>query len=291
MALEKRLGGESLELRRCRRCTHGFLSHQPEHFESERYEYYRSLLTQPRALRQTELNARRYRELLASWGAQVRGRRLLDVGCGDGHLVAVANESGWSARGIDMAEGAIEVARAWGIPCARLDFFDRSLDEERFDVIYMSELVEHVPTPGSFLGRAESLLAPGGLVYLTTPNFDALARRALGGAWANIHFEHLGYFNQRSLETLVNKATHLRIEVSSRNVALPSIVRGLRARVLPRAGTHGQADAGAAGATRDADQVLRRRIYGSPALLAGMRVANGLASALRLGDTLVATLR
>jgi len=267
------------------------LSHQPEVFEGERYEYYRKHIGTPREVRQTAFNERRCMDLLKTWAPTVRGTRLLDVGCGDGHLIHVANAAGWHAEGIDMASGAIELAQSWGIACRVLDFFDPSLDQNRYDVIHMSELIEHVPNPSRFIARAESLLAPGGLVYLTTPNFDSLARRVLQHDWRTIHFEHLSYFNERSLSTLVRGASGFRMHVESRNIAVPSIVRGAAQRLRGRSPVPAATGTKTVSSSHIADQSLRSRVYASPTLLKAMQAANRIASALRIGDTLVATLR
>ena len=161
-----------LRVLRCPQCEHRFLELQPRKFDVELYEYYRKYLGKPRELRQTALNERRFVELLSTWEPQVSGRRLLDLGCGDGHMVRVANDRGWQGEGIDLSASAIELAQSWGIACRLLDFFDPTLDANRYDVIYTSEFIEHLPTPVRFIRRAEQLLAPGGLIYLTTPNFE-----------------------------------------------------------------------------------------------------------------------
>ncbi|MBL9037523.1 MAG: class I SAM-dependent methyltransferase [Archangium sp.] len=288
---EKREGATLLHIVRCDACSHAFLETQPTHFEAERYDYYRAYLGKPRELRQTPLNERRYLELLETWGAQTQGRRLLDVGCGDGHLVHVAATQGWQSEGIDLAEGAIALAQSWGINCKVLDFFDSSFDGRQFDVIYMSELIEHVPNPVGFIERASQLLAPSGVLYLTTPNFDSLSRRALGAQWHAISAEHLSYFNSRSLERLFARVSSSRkARIESRNVALPSLIRGVAKRLLRRPDGERAAPATTpAASTVSADQMLRRAIYASPMLVTALGAVNVVAKRLDIGDTLIAT--
>lgn len=270
-----------LVLRRCGQCRHGFLEHQPASFEAHRYEYYRQLLERPREERQTELNAQRYDALLNEWETRSAGRRLLDVGCGDGHLVRLATERGWNALGIDLSEAAIEVARTWGAACEVLDFFDLSLRPGSWDFIHMAELLEHVPEPGLFLARAEQLLVPGGQLYLTTPNFDSLSRRALGSEWNAIHFEHLSYFCPRSLRLAAARNTAFEVSIECRNLGVVALLRRVRQK-----NTANQPPSGAA-ARRD-DQALRKALYRQPVLKSAMRLANVVLDVTHAGDTIVA---
>jgi 2-polyprenyl-3-methyl-5-hydroxy-6-metoxy-1,4-benzoquinol methylase len=110
--LEANTAEGPLLVQRCRRCEHGFLERQPEKFEADRYEYYRKYLGKPLELRQRPLNERRFDDLLSTWGPQVAGRRLLDLGCGDGQMVRVANDRGWQAEGLDLSASAIELAQS-----------------------------------------------------------------------------------------------------------------------------------------------------------------------------------
>ena len=55
-------------------------------------------------------------------GAHARGRRLLDVGCGDGQLLQSASEAGWQAFGIDLSEPAVRLCRNRGLDAAQIDF-------------------------------------------------------------------------------------------------------------------------------------------------------------------------
>lgn len=147
---------------RCRNCGLVRQSHTQAAFNPSLYEYYSSLAGQPQESLYPALNTLRQRELLRQLST-APGRSLLDVGCGIGQMVRTAAQEGWNARGIDLAEGAISVARSHSIACDLVDFFDNSLDSVRYDVIVMSEFVEHVSCPADFIVRAGALLNSGGL--------------------------------------------------------------------------------------------------------------------------------
>jgi len=255
----------------------------------ELYDYYGRLTADDWRRRYSSQNRARQRELLKELVCHARGRRLLDVGCGEGQLPETAQDEGWNAFGIDLSETAVRLCCERGLPASQTDFFDSSLDHRRFDAIVMSELIEHVPAPGRFLRRADELLEEGGILYLTTPNFGSLARRILGDKWPVIHPEHIGYFERSTLRSMASEQTGLRpIRIEANNIAPSSFVAWLRLRGARSAdaGTPAHRDA-----ERSLDQNLRRALHRSRALRTSKELLNHAISRAGLGDTLVGWLQ
>jgi len=253
------------------------------------YDYYGQLSEEELSRRHSPENRARQQKILKELEGHAGGRRILDVGCGDGQLLRTAKDEGWDALGIDLSESAIRLCRSQGLDASRTDFFDPALDARRFDVIVMSELLEHVPSPQQFLQRAEELLDHGGVLYLTTPNFGSLARRMLQETWSIIHPEHIGYFERSTLRRMLGEATSLReIKIEANNIAPSTIVSWLRGRRAPTA-------AEAAEMHRDTrqglDQRLRRVLLRSRLLGTTKDLLNHAISHAGLGDTLVAWLQ
>ena len=277
----------SLEVDRCLSCGFVYLANWKQSLEKsgELYDYYGRLTADDLRRRYSSPNRARQRELLKQLARDARGRRLLDVGCGEGQLLQTAQDEGWDAVGIDLSEGAVRLCRERGLPASQTDFFDSSLDHQRFDAIVMSELIEHVPAPARFLRRAEELLEEGGTLYLTTPNFGSLARRMLGESWPVIHPEHIGYFERSTLRAMASEESGLRpIKIEANNIAPSSFVAWLRHRVAgsARIGTPVDRDA-----ERSLDQNLRRALHQSRALRTSKELLNRAISLAGLGDTLV----
>jgi SAM-dependent methyltransferase len=168
-------------------------------FHPGNIEYYEQMESDAHAVDFNPTNLARTRQVLVELGQMAPTRSLLDVGCGRGEAVAAAASGGWLAEGIDLAPGAIRIARSHGLSCSTTDFFDPSFDERRFGVIVMSEFIEHVPAPSRFLRRAHVLLEEGGLLYVTTPNFGSFGRRRLGAGWNAIGPGHVAYFTKQRL--------------------------------------------------------------------------------------------
>jgi len=101
---------------------------------------------------------------------------LLDVGCGAGLASEALARQGFSVLGLDPSAGMIAAAEAHaqgsGLPlCYRVGLPGQLLEEgARFAAITALEVIEHVPEPARFLVTLASLLAPGGVIFLSTIN-------------------------------------------------------------------------------------------------------------------------
>ena len=166
---------------------------------------------------------------LAWAGAQVRGRRVLDIGCGNGAFLLTGKALGWTPSGLDNSEVPREVLAPHGIDVSVGDSVDFLRERpEAFDLIHMNHSLEHIPRAADTVLAARKALAPGGLLYVEVPNeFDNLVYRsmaALGRKRRNGSFlgrskpsavpsPHLYFFNKRSLATLARRASFASFEV------------------------------------------------------------------------------
>jgi 2-polyprenyl-3-methyl-5-hydroxy-6-metoxy-1,4-benzoquinol methylase len=135
----------------------------------------------------------------------VRGKRILDYGCGDGTLVRLMLESG--AGRVDAFEtderARAQVHQELGVSVSA----DLAELQTGYDLITLVEVVEHLRSPAETLTPLARLLAPGGWLFTSTPNVDCLRARVRGARWENYaNPTHLYYFNQRSLGRLLRQA-------------------------------------------------------------------------------------
>jgi 2-polyprenyl-3-methyl-5-hydroxy-6-metoxy-1,4-benzoquinol methylase len=77
---------------------------------------------------------------------------------------------------------------------------------DRFDVVTMWDVLEHVADPQGMLETAWALLRPGGALFVHTPNIDALERRVFGGWYHSFKPEHLVYFGPQGLVEVAHAA-------------------------------------------------------------------------------------
>jgi SAM-dependent methyltransferase len=113
----------------------------------------------------------------ASLGA--RGR-LLDVGCASGWLIQHAHERGWQAQGVELSPDAAAQARARGLEVFQGDLLGAGLPAAHFDLVYMGDVLEHVPDCRAVAAEVARVLKPGGWFYLRGPVTTNSIARALG---------------------------------------------------------------------------------------------------------------
>lgn len=140
--------------------------------------------------------------------------RLLDVGCGNGALLEVAERLGWRAEGIDFDPAAVAVAVDRGLRArpGRLD--DYSFAAAAFDLIVLSHVIEHLDDPISTLRECRRLLAPGGSVLVVTPNAESLGHRVFAQNWRGLEVpRHLRIFGDNSLRSTAGRAGFSRVSI------------------------------------------------------------------------------
>jgi SAM-dependent methyltransferase len=136
------------------------------------------------------------------------GRRVLEIGCGNGYLLS--RLSGLGARVLGLEPGEFE-GPSYDVPIIR-DFFPSPEVKGRFDTILMFGVLEHVENPIDFMRRVCAMLAPNGEVALGVP--DCAPYIEAGDLSCLIH-EHWSYFDRHSLERTLAEAVGGEIEVRS----------------------------------------------------------------------------
>ena len=131
--------------------------------------YYKGLAPEPRFEKILEI----FRE--------VKGERLLDIGCGDGSFTAQIKEAieAKEAFGIEIAPAAVAFARKIGLNVRQLDIDEANFpfNDDYFDVIYCGEIIEHLFDPDHLLSEIHRTLKPAGICIITTPNLAGWPNR------------------------------------------------------------------------------------------------------------------
>lgn len=111
--------------------------------------------------------------------------RLLDIGCGNGAFLARAADMDWQVQGCEVDPKAVAACRSIGLDVIEGDAFAPALENQPFDVITMSHVIEHVHDQPALLQRAYELLRPGGWLWTASPNPQSIAQQTFGSAWSN----------------------------------------------------------------------------------------------------------
>ena len=134
------------------------------------------------------------------------GERVLDLGCGAGRFVAVLREAGAEPVGVELAEAALERARR-NVPGADLRLLapDGSipLGHGEVDLVWCSEVLEHVPDTVALLTEVRRVLRRGGRLLVTVPDHGPLRRVLIALFRHDAHYDPLGqhvrFYTRRSL--------------------------------------------------------------------------------------------
>jgi 2-polyprenyl-3-methyl-5-hydroxy-6-metoxy-1,4-benzoquinol methylase len=147
-------------------------------------------------------------------GLAGRGR-LLDVGAAGGAFVAEAAARGLRASGIEPTPAFARHAReVLGVDVREGTLESAGLD--RYDVVTMWHVLEHIPDPLPQLQRVRAALDDGGLLALEVPNYGSVSATRMGRAWPSLEPEvHVNQFTPGSLRALLERAGFAGVEVET----------------------------------------------------------------------------
>ena len=176
-------------------------------------------------LRATFINSFLYRIWLAidgdiSFHSASGTGNLLDVGCNEGRGLEFYKNHGYSAEGLELNGKAAEVARSKGfvVHGSTLEGFST---EKKYDVVVLSNVLEHSLNPAEMLSAIYGLLNPNGQVWISCPNSQSWLRSAFGRFWINWHVPfHVVHFSPVTLRGLLAISQFEVIEMRQETPAL-----------------------------------------------------------------------
>jgi 2-polyprenyl-3-methyl-5-hydroxy-6-metoxy-1,4-benzoquinol methylase len=163
-----------------------------------------------------------FRRQLRLLATQIPQGHVLDVGCATGLFMESAKEAGYAVSGLDISAFAVEVARR---KFGEAAIFHGALEQlaetgKQFDVITMSDYIEHVRDPLAAFESAAKLLRPGGCLLIQTPNAASTSARLMGRRWTHYKLEHLWYFTPAAASALADKAGLRTLRIQAARKAL-----------------------------------------------------------------------
>lgn len=134
------------------------------------------------------------------------GRRILDIGCGDGASLIELKRRGFDVYGIEADENVAVVRDAFKLPIHIGMIEDCPFPERSFDLIIANQVIEHIVDLDSFIKHIQKFLAPHGRVIISTPNGNSVYRKIFGKKWAHWHIPyHQHIMNKKALGLLLAK--------------------------------------------------------------------------------------
>jgi SAM-dependent methyltransferase len=132
------------------------------------------------------------------------GSRLLDIGCGAGAFLKIASSLGYAVIGLDPDAEALRRVAEFNVRQGSLPH--TGFPDAHFEHITLSHVFEHLHDPHAALAEIARLLKPGGRIWLSLPNRDAIGLETFGKYWRGLEApRHLVLPSQAGLQRLLEQ--------------------------------------------------------------------------------------
>ncbi len=135
-------------------------------------------------------------------------KSLLDVGCGTGDFLKIAQQAGWRISGTELGQDAVKQAtQKLGDCVLQGNISTLDLPTTSYNLITSYHVIEHLLDPVKKLRQCHRLLSSGGALFVETPNINSIGARIRGSKWSHIiPPEHIVYFSPHSLTHALHEA-------------------------------------------------------------------------------------
>jgi SAM-dependent methyltransferase len=215
-ALTRRAGEMDLVYGRCAGCGHGQLLSGAASAPYAAPDYYRARGEDGSGYA-AYLTERPYREAkgaqLFDWleSVGVRGRAMLEVGCGFGYTRSAAEARGLKSAGVDVNPEAARAAHAlYGLDTHVSTLGDAlasgALASGAWDIVLYQFVLEHLADPRAELTHAARALSAQGHLVLVVPSMSTFELSVFGSSYRSLRGDHLHLFSERSLRRYLSDA-------------------------------------------------------------------------------------
>lgn len=190
-----------------------------------------------------------YSKYLEQLGSRGRRSALLEIGCGNGFMLAEAQRLGYGrVTGVEPSEAAVASASPSVRPAILCDMMRPGLFKaEEFDAVCLFQVLDHIVDPGALLTECRRVLKPGGSLLCVNHDVQALSSRILGERSPIVDIEHTYLYSRATQRRLLESYGFRVREVGSasnrcsvtylaRLLPLPPIVKGPALAAITRGG-------------------------------------------------------
>jgi 2-polyprenyl-3-methyl-5-hydroxy-6-metoxy-1,4-benzoquinol methylase len=144
------------------------------------------------------------------------GQHVLDIGSGSCLSLLELRNLGIKGSGVEADPNVEAIAKKYNLNVHIGSIHDTPFSGQRYDLITLNQVIEHVPDPRALLRTISGRLTSDGRVALSFPNASSLQRRLSGVRWINWHVPyHQHHFNRRSFKQLSQSEGYCIVSVRS----------------------------------------------------------------------------
>jgi len=197
-------------IRICGKC--GFVYVSPTIAENELSDYYAHMSLYDMSLYEfTDCNSlsqriNRYQRIFTFIHDYIKKTQqelsyILDIGCSTGYLLSLFKTNGYNVLGMDPSPKCKDIAiQEYGVNVRTGTLDTIPIKNEKYDVIILSHVLEHIVDLSNFILKLKSILSPKGIIYIEVPDVQNINL-----PFGYFSFEHVNYFSKRSLTNLMAK--------------------------------------------------------------------------------------
>jgi 2-polyprenyl-3-methyl-5-hydroxy-6-metoxy-1,4-benzoquinol methylase len=203
------LGGtnEKVDIVACKNCTHVYMTPV---IKQELMDRYYSILNSEFYHTGKEVvnyNAKEYADYVKVIQGLKRTGTVLEIGCGNGFLLKELENHGYECAGVEPSPMAFEYAKnKLGLNVENKFLEESSFYNKTFDIVILIDVAEHISDMQTFMQQIKKVLKEGAIIFIGTGNIHSLNARIAGKNWGYfLSWEHLSFFNKKSMHYLLNK--------------------------------------------------------------------------------------
>lgn len=132
---------------------------------------------------------------------------MLEIGAGNGRFEIALKEHGYTnITGTDPSSESVERLRAAGIRAHISNIYSpvSQMEKGKYGCVFLFEVAEHLLVPGKAIGNVKEMLKEDGIFMVSVPDYSLIAKETKYGIPAYFNLEHINYFSETSLDSLMD---------------------------------------------------------------------------------------
>ncbi len=157
-----------------------------------------------------------------------RKGRLLDIGCGSGEFLYQMRNFGWDVSGVEINRASSNLGNKQGLNIFCGELGEADFPDNFFNVVVLSQTLEHVYSPGNYLREIYRILKPEGTLIIGVPNIGCMESKIFKESWHALEVpKHLYFFTCDTLRRYLEKYGFEVEKILSKKFSLP--LKGIKA--------------------------------------------------------------